>query len=188
MPEQIPFREFPKLARLSREIVITEKIDGTNASILIEQDGTFLVGSRNRWITPEDDNFGFARWAHQNRTELEKLGPGHHFGEWWGAGIQRRYGQTTKRFSLFNAHRWAWLNTTTPEQNSLVSVVGVVPVLYTGPFDTAAIDDTINKLAAFGSKAAPGFMQPEGIVVYHTASGVSFKKTIVDDHKPKSQA
>ena len=30
------FREFPKIARLSRNMVVTEKIDGTNAQIFIE--------------------------------------------------------------------------------------------------------------------------------------------------------
>jgi hypothetical protein len=29
-------------------------------------------------------------------------------------------------------------------------------------------------------------MDPEGIVIYHTAAGTLFKKTCVDDHKPKS--
>ena len=33
------FQPFPKIPRLSREIVITEKIDGTNAQILITDDG-----------------------------------------------------------------------------------------------------------------------------------------------------
>jgi len=45
------FVSFPKIARLSRECVITEKIDGTNASIYIGNDGNenpvFLTGSRN---------------------------------------------------------------------------------------------------------------------------------------------
>ena len=55
------FRKFNKIARLSREIVVTEKIDGTNGLIAIGEDGEFQVGSRNQWITPENDNFGFAR-------------------------------------------------------------------------------------------------------------------------------
>jgi len=29
------FREFPKMARLSRECVITEKLDGTNGQVCI---------------------------------------------------------------------------------------------------------------------------------------------------------
>lgn len=80
----VEFREFPKIARLNRECLITEKIDGTNASILITEDGQFLTGSRTRWITPQDDNYGFSKWAHDHRDELMQLGPGHHFGEWWG--------------------------------------------------------------------------------------------------------
>jgi hypothetical protein len=59
----LEFQEFPKIARLSREIIITEKIDGTNAQILITEEGDFLIGSRTRWITPQDDNYGFAKWA-----------------------------------------------------------------------------------------------------------------------------
>src|SRR5690349_11912868 len=97
------FEAFNKIARLSRNCTITEKIDGTNACIAISDDGKdFFIGSRSRWITPEDDNFGFARWATEHREELLLLGPGRHWGEWWGAGIQRRYGVPEKRFSLFN--------------------------------------------------------------------------------------
>jgi len=96
------FKEFPKMARMSRDVIISEKIDGTNAQILITPDGDLFTGSRTRWITPADDNHGFARWAEGNRDELLKLGPGRHFGEWWGQGIQRGYGLKEKRLSLFN--------------------------------------------------------------------------------------
>mgnify|MGYP003564223801 FL=1 len=64
------FETFPKINRLKRECVITEKLDGTNAQIAITEDGVMFVGSRNRWITPEDDNYGFARWARDNHEEL----------------------------------------------------------------------------------------------------------------------
>lgn len=45
-PPITPFQEFPKMARLSRECVITEKIDGTNAQILVTPEGGMLTGSR----------------------------------------------------------------------------------------------------------------------------------------------
>ena len=67
------FIKFPKIFRVSRPCVITEKIDGTNAQICITEEGEFLVGSRTRWITPEDDNYGFARWANENKEELLRL-------------------------------------------------------------------------------------------------------------------
>src|ERR1700743_312939 len=104
------FEAFGKIPRLTREIVITEKIDGTNAQVYIYRDKNgdlqMRAGSRTRWITPEDDNFGFARWVHENKEHLLKLGKGQHFGEWWGLGIQRCYNLREKRFSLFNTLRW----------------------------------------------------------------------------------
>ena len=176
-----PFNEFPKMARFSREAVITEKIDGTNGQILIEQDGTFLTGSRSKWITPQDDNYGFSRWAHEHKDELiQGLGPGRHFGEFWGNGIQRNYGLKEKRFSLFNTTRWT--------KEAPPACCHVVPVLWTGPFD--ALEDVVptilSDLQNSGSKAALGFMDPEGIVIFHVAGNVGFKKTIRNDDKPKS--
>jgi hypothetical protein len=40
-------------------------------------------------------------------------------------------------------------------------------------------------LSSWGSLANTGYMNPEGIVVYHTAGNVMFKKTIKDDEVPK---
>jgi hypothetical protein len=188
------------MARLSREMIITEKIDGTNSQILITEDGDMFVGSRNRWITPQNDNFGFARWVEGNKSEILKLGPGRHFGEWWGSGIQRGYNlpKGEKRLSLFNVTRWALYGTepqriqmTDPTiekyQDMLPECIGLVPVLYRGMFDTYFIDNTIDMLIKHGSFASHGFMDPEGIVVFHTAGNVGFKKTIKNDLIPKSK-
>lgn len=171
------FEAFPKMARLSREIIITEKLDGTNAQICIGEDGSFQVGSRTRWITPEDDNFGFARWAYDNKSELMQLGHGRHFGEWWGRGIQRGYDMPERYFSLFNVSRWG---------DSRPSCCYVVPSLYQGMFSQEAIDDSLEYLRITGSRASGGFMKPEGIVVYHCAARIGFKKTLEKDESPKS--
>jgi len=179
MTLEIPFQEFPKIARLSRDCVITEKIDGTNASVFVPEDASeaLLFGSRTRWITPEDDNYGFARWATEHTEELRTLGPGHHFGEWWGAGIQRKYGAPFKRFSLFNVGRY--------NEESLPSCCSLVPVLYRGPFSTEAVEAALEALRTKGSLAMPGFMKPEGVVIYHEAARISFKKTLERDEAPK---
>lgn len=171
------FVSFDKIPRLKRDCVITEKIDGTNAQIMIPEDGgPMLIGSRNRWITPESDNYGFARWATEHESKLRALGPGRHFGEWWGAGIQRRYGQDRKRFSLFNVGRW--------EGVELPPCVELVPVLYRGVFSDSSVADCLSRLSTEGSVAAPGFMNPEGIVVFHAASRALYKVTLGDDgHK-----
>lgn len=174
------FQPFQKIPRLSRDCVITEKLDGTNASIYIGENGSFLTGSRNRWITPEDDNYGFARWAHDHREELMLLGHGHHFGEWWGAGVQRGYGLKEKRFSLFNTHRWS-------DATVRPACCHVVPVLATGQFSSVMAEGVIETLREVGSHAAPGFMDPEGIIIFHEASKTLFKKTVKGDEEGKHQ-
>ena len=178
----VEFVPFPKIARLSREVVVTEKIDGTNGQIHITDAGEVLAGSRTRWINPKMDNHGFAAWVEAHKQELLSLGPGSHFGEWWGQGIQRRYGLTEKRFSLFNVGRWGEFG---KDEASKPPCCHVVPVLYRGPFDTQAIAGVLTVLRACGSVAAPGFMQPEGVVIFHSASGALFKKTLEKDNQPR---
>jgi hypothetical protein len=188
------FTEWPKTPRLFRSITVTEKIDGTNAAIAVRpatgladaQRGESIgvrIGdewwavfaqSRNRIITPGADNYGFARWVWDNAHALvETLGAGVHYGEWWGSGIQRRYELNHKRFSLFNTDKHADLD-------EVIGGVPVsaVPVLYRGPMDTAKVDECLRSLAAYGSVAAPGFANPEGICVYHHASRKVFKATL----------
>lgn len=167
------------MARLSRRVIISEKLDGTNAQVFIAEDGAMKFGSRTRWITPEDDNQGFARWATANADELRTLGPGRHFGEWWGQGIQRGYGLTEKRFSLFNTSRWS---------ESRPACCHVVPTLYDGIFCGPEPQHEINLLRIVGSMAAPGFMKPEGIIVFHVAAGIGFKKTLDKDEMSKKSA
>jgi len=176
-----PFVEFPKISRYSREVVVTEKIDGTNAQVYVNDIATeVFAGSRSRWITPDNDNFGFARWVVDHKEELLALGPGSHFGEWWGAGIQRRYDLEEKRFSLFNTHRWS-------DESTRPACCGVVPVLWQGPFDQLDVSEILGRLVKEGSAASPGFMKPEGIVIFHTAAQWLLKKTIEKDDAPKGR-
>jgi len=183
------FVKFPKIARLSRQCVITEKIDGTNASIYVPEDSSepLVAGSRNRWITSEADNHGFARWVKDNEEELRGLGPGVHVGEWWGSGIQRGYGliKGEKRFSLFNTNRWGPVRDTEKYPEDRPACCNVVPVLAVGLFNSEVAENQLDFLRREGSFAAPGFMHPEGIVIWHEAARTFFKKTIEGDEAPK---
>jgi hypothetical protein len=173
-PEFIPF---PKIPRLHKECVVTEKIDGTNGLIYITDDGDMFIGSRNRWLSAESDNFGFHRWASENQSELMKLGAGHHHGEWWGSGIQRGYNlpKGEKRFSLFNVSIW--------NDENKPECCYVVPTLYIGEFSTNALDDAMDHLWNYGSVASPGFMNPEGVMIFHSAANHYFKAPFDKNHK-----
>lgn len=164
----VEFIAWPKIPRVEkRKEFYTEKIDGTNACVIITEDGEFACQSRSRIITPEDDNYGFAKWAYENKEELMKLGVGHHFGEWWGAGIQRGYGLEEKRFSLFNTKRWGEHNPNTP------SCVHVVPTIH-----ASSVEEAKQKLIEGGSLASPGFMKVEGVVVYESQTNFYWKAII----------
>jgi hypothetical protein len=221
----LEFKEFPKIPRLKRNVIVTEKIDGTNASVtvalfnptveadtnrvaMVTHEGfnyDIFAGSRNRFITPGNDNFGFATWVLKNANDLVKLGVGTHYGEWWGSGIQRGYGlpKGEKRFSLFNVSRWAdrhlYPHPTAylTDQEILADPLPdgtrwaplcchVVPELSFGPQDFA-VDAALNELRLHGSHAAP-FLNPEGIIVYHTAARQYFKVTLEKDEEPKGKS
>lgn len=195
------FEAFPSLTRFSQDWTVTEKIDGSNAQILISIDpianetalfardgefGTYVyAGSRKRFLTPDKqgDHMGFAKWVQENVEALvELLGYGRHYGEWWGHGIQRGYGLTEKRFSLFNVNRW--------KEEDVIHIprLHVVPTLVQGAYyDNPGAPFTVfmNKLNDGGSLAAPGYMNPEGIVMYHGRSGTMFKKTFDYDEAGK---
>jgi hypothetical protein len=196
------FVKFNKIPRLNRDIIITEKIDGTNAQVynMILSNPTenhrndfarkgwrifdaefcsFAVvpASRNKYVTLKKDNYGFAKWVHEYAEELLQLGPGRHYGEWWGQGVQRNYGLTERRFSLFNTTLWT--------EKELPSCCHVVPILYEGGFDTDIVAKIVKVLSDTGSRAAPGFMKPEGVIVFHTAANQYFKVTCENDEVPK---
>lgn len=173
------FTPFPKLVRLTKDVIVTEKIDGTNAAVVVTDYGDVYAQSRNRVLSLTEDNYGFAKWVSENTTELaEKLGVGVHFGEWWGSGIQRGYGLKEKRFSLFATHKFQG-DPNNEYRCFECPICFVVPVLGTTAF--GELDETIgaifNELKRTGSLAAPGFDNPEGIVLCHTASKTLYKHT-----------
>ena len=94
-----------------------------------------------------------------------------------GQGIGRGYELKEKRFSLFNTGRW--------NRSNIPDCCDVVPVLHEGPFNTGAIELAMSELLARGSAAAPGFSNPEGVVVYHVAANQYFKVTFEHDQLGK---
>ncbi len=177
-----PFIPFPKIPRYRRNIIVSEKLDGTNAKIIVCRNGEIFAGGRNRWLSPkiyntgpDPDQFGFAEWVAEREEDLwEELGPGIHAGEWFGYRINRGYGIPDRRFALFRPKLdWQPHHCTT------------VPILYEGMISDGAIEGSLEMLRTGGSVAVPGYTNPEGIVIYHTASKSLWKITIKHDEIPK---
>ena len=182
----LDFEGFPKITRFfEQDVIVTEKIDGTNGIIKLYYDTVeseelqMAVGSRNRWITPEKDNYGFAKWCERNKEELLSLGEGTHYGEWWGNGIQRRYGMDKKVFSLFNTHRWS------DELGARPECCDVVPVTYQGTLTPELLEslngDLPHSIAA--EKYGVKFNNPEGRMIFFSKARKYFKIPLDKGHK-----
>jgi hypothetical protein len=167
------FKSFEKIDTYRRvSMTITQKIHGSNAQISImpnmltsqtgeeQQDGWIVqAGSRNRFLYPEDDNYGFARFVKDNEIALiDFLGPGKHFGEWAGPGINSGEGLKEKTFVLFDVDRY-------DKTKALPPQTSLVPVLFRGKIDHEIVEATMTQLKTHGSVLVPGFMRAEGIVV-----------------------
>jgi hypothetical protein len=135
-----------------------------------------LCGSRTRYITPEEDNAGFARWCQDNKDELLQLGVGRHYGEWYGQKIQRTYGLDHKRFALFNVGRWKNFGEN-GEYKNYPDCCEVVPTLYTGQYQghehLLGLYDEMK--STVGSWAVNGWDRPEGLWVYFHEAKHSMK-------------
>lgn len=203
--EKVEFKEWPKTSRFFRDIVITEKIDGTNAAIQIIKsddlthwkhedgtrtffdpqpiDGVMLGGehyvvyaqSRSRLIFPGQDNFGFAGWVQRNAAQLVEF-----LGE--GTHYGEWWGSGIQRgYGLSKGEKhFSLFNTHRFEgiQEQSGDLVRCVPILYQGPMEEKQITSILDHLDGFGSYAAPGFGKPEGICIYHTASRLVQKVTL----------
>lgn len=164
-------RSWPKTPRLydAKGVVITEKIDGRNCAVYISEDGQVGAQSRNNILT--HDEYGFYNWVKDNANALANyLGPGYHYGEWWGYKIGRGYDckPGERYFSLFNTHRWADVSFSIPNLTT-------VPIIYDGVFSEHAISNAEKSLKEHGSYAKPGFKRPEGVVLYHKVADKVFK-------------
>ncbi|MFG3343344.1 RNA ligase family protein [Glycomyces sp. NPDC048151] len=200
-------RKWPKTPRLTTPFVITEKIDGTNACVAISRidhggevtaadldfdnhPGVRVVfgsgaavwavraASRTRWIEPgQKDNFGFAQWVHENAEALTALGPGRHYGEWFGRGIQRGYGMDIRCLALFDEQ---WRNAL---PYGLPENVGVVPRIATaaGHELSKRVAWALDHLDRDGSYVGEPGAVAEGVVVASMNSNPIRFKALADE-------
>jgi len=85
---------------------IFPKLDGTNASVWIDENGDIQAGSRNRHLSLESDNAGFYNWVknQSNIAEYLKENPAHRlYGEWLVPHALKTYrGDAWRKFYVFD--------------------------------------------------------------------------------------
>lgn len=95
---------------LSGTVDLFYKIDGTNSQVFLKDDGTLGFGSRNREITPNDDNAGFAKAMTEDKELYDELlsflraHPSYTiYGEWLVPHTLKSYTQDSwKKFYVFD--------------------------------------------------------------------------------------
>lgn len=160
------FKNFPKLIPDGEEVYVTEKIHGANARYLWADD-RFYIGSRNRWIKPEDDTVwkaavdecpGILEWCKAFPETIL-------FGEIYGRVQSLTYGAPNQvRFAGFAAlNKSSWISQTQLFLSLLGAGVEHAPILYHGPFKREALEALAEEDSVVAS-APKGHMR-EGVVV-----------------------
>jgi len=136
----------PMLFDSGEEVVVTEKLHGTNGRFVVDADGRLHVGSHRTW-KQVDGTTVWARVAEQYGLR-EKLArhPGLvFFGEVYGSGVQdMTYGHAGGRLSLaffdvFDSVTGDYLSHGAAETMLGELALPTVPVLYRGPLDVALL-------------------------------------------------
>ena len=107
------FRHFLKEVRASGIIELngTVKVHGTNAGVMLKSNGDQIPQSRNRELSVEDDQYGFATWCLTKKQYFKELYESLNtkediviFGEWAGKGIQKgvAVSEAEKFFYIFD--------------------------------------------------------------------------------------
>ncbi|MEU9871136.1 RNA ligase family protein [Actinomadura sp. NPDC048021] len=209
----LEFQRWPKTPRLNQDMIITEKIDGTNGAVVVRKapEGSPYTGSVEHYVGCFDGEAYFV--GAQSRNRLLPMGPrgmddvswrkqdNAGFAQWvrensealaltLGEGYHygEWYGAKIGRKYGLDHRRFALFNVGRYGPLDLEAVPGLetVPVLYQGQFSTEDALEIYEELMVTGSRAVPGWDKPEGIIVYHCGSKQVYKVTDQGD-KPKWQ-
>jgi len=163
----------PMLFDAGEEVVVTEKLHGTNGRFVVDAAGNLHVGSHRTW-KQVDGTTVWARVAEQYGLR-EKLArhPGLvFFGEVYGSGVQdMTYGHGAGRLSLaffdvFDSVTGDYLSHAAAEALLDELSLPTVPVLYRGPLDVALLSRLAEEDSVHGGIR-------EGVVVRPVVERVS---------------
>jgi RNA ligase (TIGR02306 family) len=163
----------PMLFDAGEEVVVTEKLHGTNGRFVVDADGRLHVGSHRTW-KQVDGTTVWSRVAEQYGLR-EKLArhPGLIFyGEVYGSGVQDlTYGHTAGKLSLaffdvFDSRTGDYLSHGAAEAMLDKLSLPAVPVLYRGPLDVGLLSRLAEEDSVHGGIR-------EGVVVRPVVERVS---------------
>ncbi len=153
------------------DILIEEKIDGSNASFLYDEESDSIIAfSRNYQLDEENDLRGFWGWTQSLDKELVKKVIGTSkkvFGEWLVPHTVKYPEECYQKFYCFDV--WDIENNKYLTQNEAMEIAEAlgltfVPVFYSGKFTSW------NDIKGYVGRTALGGEEGEGIVVKNMSS------------------
>lgn len=148
-------------------IVITEKIDCSNASFTLDENGELQVFSRNVQLDESNNLNGFFQWVHEN-IKIDEIIPDYiYFGEWLGTPHKVSYLGYEKQFFLFDVYSKSdsiYLPFRAVKSEARWVGLNLVPVFYEGEFVSFEhLESYVGKTALNGKIGE--LSSGEGIVV-----------------------
>jgi RNA ligase (TIGR02306 family) len=163
----------PTLFDVGEQVIVTEKLHGTNGRFVVDAAGVLHVGSHRTW-KQVDGTTVWARVAEQYglREKLARYPGLVFFGEVYGSGVQdMTYGHSSGRLSLaffdvFDSRTGDYLSHGAAEAMLDDLSLPTVPVLYRGPLDVALLSRLAEEDSVHGGIR-------EGVVVRPVVERVS---------------
>jgi len=133
-------RRHPDVLQPGEQIVVTEKLHGSNGRAYRDADGVLHVGSHGRWKRVD----GTSEWALAARGRFDALPKGQClYWECIGKVGGFAYGvpRGTVSLRVFDSFsmKWQWLDWANTSAMAKLLGVQTVPVLYVGGYDAAAV-------------------------------------------------
>ena len=156
-------------------VVVMEKLDGANASFMVDKNGNLKAFSRNTELDENEGLRGFYEWVHANINPLHLSRNYVYFGEWL-VKHKLRYGENENQFYLFDIYnieksRYESLEEMIKENRYLN--IPMAPIFYIGPYRSSEF------IGQFVGKSTLG-EQGEGIVVKKYYDDQFFMKIVAE--------
>lgn len=154
-------------------VVVMEKLDGANASFMVDENQQLRVFSRNMELDETETLRGFYEWVHQNINPLHVDKNYVYFGEWL-VKHKLRYGENENQFYLFDIYhkkegKYESIDKLIKESRYLN--IPIAPIFYIGPFKNESF------MKQFVGKSVLG-EHGEGIVVKKQNGQLPFMKMV----------
>lgn len=152
-------------------IHVSEKLDGANASFLIDDNGQLHTFSRNNEITITNELKGFNHWV-ENNIDATKLKPGYiYYGEWLikhKISYEEKYMKNFYLFDIFDINKDQYLKPEEVEKFASELNVSMPKCFYYGRLKSL---HDIEQFVGQSTMAKEG----EGIVIRNLTNGMKIK-------------